>query len=219
VEAFASPDDYFAFVVVGLFVMQTLTVTLVFLPQLIRQELVAGTFERTLISPFGAIRSIVSMTLFPIFDAFVIGCAMIVLAVAIFDMPLSWDTAPLALPLVFAGALTLLPFALIIGASVVAFKQGAIGVGFIVTAISLVGGFLFPVELLPDWLEWMSDVQPFTPLVELQRHVLLDRPIEGSAWVAVAKIVGFTLVLLPIGLLALRAGIRHGQRRGTITEY
>lgn len=219
VEAFKTNDDYFAFVVVGLVVMQTLTATLVFLPSSIRQELVAGTFERTLISPFGSIRGIMSMTVFPVVEASVLGTAMIILAVAVFGMPISWETAPLALPLVLAGALTLLPFALIIGGSVVAFKQGVIGVGFIVTGISLVGGFIFPVDLLPGWIEWLSEVQPFTPLVDLQRHVLIDRPLQESAWWAIAKIVGFAVVLLPVAVVFLGACIRFGQRRGTITEY
>ncbi|MEA2445476.1 MAG: type transport system permease protein, partial [Thermoleophilales bacterium] len=58
---FKSPDDYFAFVVVGVALVQLLSATLGQLPSALRQELVAGTFERIVLSPLGAIGGIVTM--------------------------------------------------------------------------------------------------------------------------------------------------------------
>src|SRR5919109_3328737 len=53
VSMFPSPDDYFAFAVVGLVIFNVLTSTLSAAPASLRQELVAGTFERLIVSPFG----------------------------------------------------------------------------------------------------------------------------------------------------------------------
>jgi ABC-2 type transport system permease protein len=219
VKAFSNPDQYFAFVVVGLFVMQNLTATLVAVPQGIRQELVAGTFERHLISPFGPLSAVTAMTIFPFVSALITGTAMIVIAVLVFGMPLEFATAPLALPIVVLGGLAMFPFALVVAASVMAFKQGAPGIGFIIAGISLVGGFLFPVALLPWWLEWASKVQPFTPIVELQRRLLLGSGLSESAWFALLKISAFAVILLPPAVWLLSSAIRRGQRKGTITEY
>ena len=52
-RVFPSPDAYFAFAVVGLVVMGILVSTLSTLPVTLRQELVAGTLERLVVSPFG----------------------------------------------------------------------------------------------------------------------------------------------------------------------
>jgi len=49
-------------------------------------------------------------------------------------------------------------------------KQTVMGASFIVSAISLVAGLYFPISLLPGYLRWASDVQPFTPAVDLLRH-------------------------------------------------
>ena len=40
-------------------------------------------------------------------------------------------------------------------------------------------------------------MQPFTPAVELLRHYLVGTPMEDPAWVNVAKLVGFAVVLVP----------------------
>jgi ABC-2 type transport system permease protein len=218
-QAFESPDAYFAFAVVGLVVMEVLVATMVTLPLNLRQELVAGTLERLVLSPFGLVRAIVAMTAFPFLLAFAQGIVMLVVAGLVFGMPIAWDTAPLAVPIAFLGAASFLPFSLVIAGSAILVKQAGLGAGFVVTAISLVGGFLFPVYLLPAWIEWMSKVQPFTPALDLSRHLLVDTPLTGSAWTTVAKLVGFAAVLLPLSIVMLHSFIRLTQRRGTIIEY
>ncbi len=101
---------------------------------------------------------------------------------------------------------------------IVRYKQ-APGAAYVVAAISLVAGFYFPPSLLPWWLEWASNVQPFTPAVELLRHLLVGQPLVHSAWVDVAKLLGFSAVLVPFGVAALVIAIERGRRSGTLTEY
>jgi hypothetical protein len=48
---------------------------------------------------------------------------------------------------------------------------------------------------------------------------LIDTPLTGSAAGDVAKLVGFSVVTLPIALMALRGAVRRSRRSGTITEY
>jgi ABC-2 type transport system permease protein len=89
----------------------------------------------------------------------------------------------------------------------------------IVTGLSLVAGLYFPIALLPGWIQWTSDVQPFTPAVDLLRHLLVGTPMHGSAGVAVLKLAAFAAVMLPVAILLLRAAVDRGRRKGTITEY
>ena len=51
VPQFKNHGQYFAFVVVGIVSLQVLTATLSTPPGAVRQELVAGTFERLVVSP------------------------------------------------------------------------------------------------------------------------------------------------------------------------
>jgi ABC-2 type transport system permease protein len=116
-------------------------------------------------------------------------------------------------------AMSLVPAALLLCASVLALKQRSSGSATVIALISLVGGFYFPVALLPGWLRWAADVQPFTPALDLMRHQLLGTPLTDSAWLELARVVGFTVVLGALALVALRAAVGHGRRTGNILEY
>jgi ABC-2 type transport system permease protein len=218
-RTFRTPDEYFAFAVVGVVVMQVLAATLTTLPLSVRQELVAGTFERFVLSPFGPVASVASTTLFPFVMSFIYGVFTLLAAVAIFGLHAEWPNSLLAIPVSLLGALAFAPFALGIAAAVVLFKQVVGGAGFIVTGITLVGGFLFPVSLLPSWIRWTSEVQPFTPTLALLRHLLVGAPAAADPWVTTLKVAAFAAVLLPVSLLLLGKSVRVAQRRGTISEY
>jgi ABC-type polysaccharide/polyol phosphate export permease len=214
---FSSPDSYFSYAAVGVIILQVLQSTLD-IPGTVRQELVAGTFERMAVSPFGPVAAILSLFLFPLTAAVISMLVTLGLAALIFGIDASWSTVPLAIPIAVIGAAALGAIALLFAAMVVRFKQ-APGTAYVLAAISLVAGFYFPPSLLPWWLEWASNVQPFTPAVDLLRHLLVGQPLSGSAWVDVGKLVGFTVVLVPIGLAGLSIAIERGRRQGTLTEY
>lgn len=217
VPAFDSPDAYFAFVVVGLLILQVMQSTLR-LPGQIRQELVAGTFERIVVSPFGAVGGIVAFLLFPIVYALVLATLTLLIAALVFGLPVAWGTAALAWPVALLGCLCFAPLALGFGAATVRFKQ-APGTAYVLAVISLVAGLYFPVALLPDWIEWASSAQPFTPAVDLLRHLLAGLPLQGSLWIELSKLTGFALLSIPVGVLLVNRAVDSGRRRGTITEY
>jgi ABC-2 type transport system permease protein len=219
VEMFPSPDDYFAFAVGGLVIFGVLTSTLAAAPATLRQELVAGTFERLVVSPFGPVAGVLSMLVFPFLYALVQGLVVLLLAAALFGLPLEWPSAALAVPVALLGILAFLPFAIGIAAAVVVLKQAMAAGSFLIAALALVAGLYFPVALLPAWIEWASEVQPFTPAVDLLRHLLVGAPLESSAWVEAAKLALFACVLLPPSVWVLHRAIRVGRRRATIIEY
>jgi ABC-2 type transport system permease protein len=218
VESFDSSRAYFAFVTVGVVILQVLS-SCFGTPALVRQELIAGTFEKLVVSPFGALRGIISLTLFPFLYSVLLGSATIALAAVLYGLRVDWGTAPLCLPLAALSVFAFLPFGLLFAALTLVIKQSAVGTTWVIALLSLVGGLYFPVALLPAWIRWVSDVQPFTTSVDLMRHLLVDSPLHHSAWTSVAKLAAFALLLMPLALAAVTAAIRVGRRRGTILEY
>ncbi|HEX8646041.1 MAG TPA: ABC transporter permease [Thermoleophilaceae bacterium] len=216
---FGSADDYYAFVVVGIVIFTVLTSTLITPVATLRAELQAGTFERMVLSPFGPVRSIASLLLFPLLLAFAMALLTLAYAGLVFSLNVRWSTAVLALPVGLLGAVAFAPFGLLLTAAVVLFKGTNAGATFVMTGVTLLAGVYFPVALLPDWIEWASDVQPFTPAVDLLRNVLVGTPLAEPAGAAVAKLVGFTVVLLPLSILTLRGALARSRRKGTIIEY
>ena len=218
VEPFSDPDEYFAFVVVGLIALQLAYSVLYFPAYLLTAELVAGTFERLVVSPLGAVRGLVAAMVFPFLSAIVGSLAAIGFAIVFFDLSVSWETAPLAIPVTALIGLAFAPFGLALMALVLLIKQVISIAGWFVTILSLLAGLYFPIALLPEWIEWASDVQPLTPAVDLMRHLIVGAPLSSPGSEALT-LAAFAVALLPPALWGLRAALHAAQRRGTILEY
>lgn len=218
VTGFATPAAYFGYVVVGIALIGVLY-SCFSIAEVVRQELVAGTFERLLLSPFGAINSVIAMTLFPLLYAFGMAALTLGIGWAVFGLQLHWSTVPLSIPAMLLALTAFLPFGLFFAALTVSTKQGSVGTSWVIALISIVGGLYFPIALLPQWVQTTAKMQPFTPATEMLRHLLVGSPQATSTGTAVVKLVGFSAVLLPLSLYVLHKAIRLGQRRGTIIEY
>lgn len=217
IETFPTPESYFGFVVVGLVIGLVLQSALSG-PTLLRQELVAGTFERMLVSPLGPVGGVLSMMIFPLLYSIAQAAATFVIAATAFGLSVEFPGAFLAVPVAIGGALAFASMAMFFVAIVMVFKQG-LGMSWVTAGITLVSGVYFPIALLPGWLRWASDVQPFTATVELTRHLLIDTPLTGSVLGTLVTLVAFISVLAPLGCLALTWAVQISRRRGTIIEY
>lgn len=214
-----SPNEYFAFVAIGVVIFTIVSATLQ-LPQVaLRQELVAGTFERILLAPWGSAAAIVSLLIYPTLYALVTVTSLICIGDVVFDLQLQWSTVPLAIPVAVLSLLALSPFGILLLASVIFSKKAPPGANYVIAGLALVAGLYFPVALLPSWIRWASEVQPLTPAVELLRSTLVGQPLSDPAWLLLAKLAVFALVALPLAVAALRAALQASRRRGTILEY
>jgi ABC-2 type transport system permease protein len=219
VESSLSPDEYFAFVTIGIVIVTVVNATLTTPHVALRQELVAGTFERFLFAPGGTVVSIVSLLLFPALYALVTVMSMLMFAAVVFGLELEWPTVPLAVPLALLAIIAFAPFGILLQASVVIGKKAPPGANYLVLLIAFISGLYFPVSLLPGWLEWASEVQPFTPATDLLRWSLVGQSLPDSAWLNVAKLVGFAVVTTPVALYVMSAMLSQSRRRGTILEF
>jgi ABC-2 type transport system permease protein len=60
--------------------------------------------------------------------------------------------------------------------------------------LPFLGSGFVPTESMPDVLRWFADYQPFTPIIETLRGLLLGTPIGWSGLVAVAWCAVLTLI-------------------------
>jgi ABC-2 type transport system permease protein len=208
---------YFAYVVVGIVAMSVLTAALN-TGQLVRMELLAGTFERMVISATGPVAGVVALAVFPVLYAIGLAAVMLVVAAGIFGFPILLGGIPGALAVVALAAIAFTCIGLVFAAGVLAFKS-AMGATWVIAAFSLLGGVYFPLKLIPGWIRWFSDVQPFTPGVDMLRHLLLGTPASQSVTVELVKLVGFSAALMPLAVGVLWLAVNASRRRGTLIEY
>jgi ABC-2 type transport system permease protein len=73
------------------------------------------------------------------------------------------------------------------------------GASNIVLPISLLLPFLsntfIPLEAMPSGIRWFAEYQPFTPIIDTLRHLLLGTPMDsGNGWLAVAWCLAIAVV-------------------------
>jgi ABC-2 type transport system permease protein len=214
-----TPDTYFTFVVIGIVTFNLLSAALVMPPIALRQELVAGTFERMLLAPGGTVKCITTLIVYPTAYSLVSVVLILTAGSLVFGLELNGPTLPLALPVTVLATLAFAALGGLLLAAVLVAKRVPPGTGYLVTGLSLVAGLYFPVDLLPGWIQWTSEVQPLTPAVELLRHTLADQPLVDPAWLSTLKLALFAAIGLPLSFAALRLTLRLGRRRGTTLEY
>jgi ABC-2 type transport system permease protein len=104
--------------------------------------------------------------------------------------PLEW-VAAMGLLLLTAVAVSWLAVALGMAANSVETASNA--PMFLVLLPFLSSGFV-PTDSMPDGLSWFAEHQPFTPLIEALRGLLLGTPIGGSGVASVAWCIGISVV-------------------------
>ena len=50
--------------------------------------------------------------------------------------------------------------------------------------LPFLGSGFVPTESMPAGLRWFAEYQPFTPIIETLRGLLMDKPIGNNAWIA-----------------------------------
>ncbi|HET6750811.1 MAG TPA: ABC transporter permease, partial [Actinomycetes bacterium] len=60
--------------------------------------------------------------------------------------------------------------------------------------LPFLGSGFVPTDSMPTWLRWFAEYQPFTPVIETVRGLLVGTAIGNSAVIAVAWCAGITLV-------------------------
>ncbi|MGW9631686.1 ABC transporter permease [Agromyces sp. NPDC055520] len=120
--------------------------------------------------------------------------------------PLEW-LAVLGLVALYILAITYLFAAIGLAASS---PEAASGYGFILLFLPYLSSAFVPVETMPEWLQWVAENQPITPVIETIRGLLMGTPIGDSAWWAIGWCVGIVVVSVIWGgeLFRRRAGRR-----------
>jgi ABC-2 type transport system permease protein len=86
----------------------------------------------------------------------------------------------------------------------------------VLQASNVLAGVLFPVALLPDWLQAISRLVPAFYGLRGTREVLLSGGGIDDVAVDLVVLVGFNLVMLPAALFALSRAIRLARITGTL---
>lgn len=208
--------EYFRFVLVGTAALAFFSTALGSFSTSLQQEQSLGTLEALLSSPRDDRVLLVCGAAWPCLFAAAQLVVYLALGALLFDAQLG--TGNLAL----AGAVLLLTLAAfgavgLAGASVVVLtkRSGAV-LGLVAGAFALLGGVLYPISVLPGWLQAIARALPMAHGLDGVRLALAPNPDTGAIAGDAAVLVGFTAVALPLALWSFAWAARRARRQGTL---
>jgi ABC-2 type transport system permease protein len=208
--------SYFAFAVVGIVVTVVMTAASLALAMRIREEQLTGTLEALVVQPLNSFELAVGLVGFPFLFAMVRALAYLGIAWALLDVDLAHaDWGGVVLVFLTAGlALTSLGIAL--GAIVLVIKKGDVLASLAVFALALISGALFPISVLPNWLEPLAKIAPMRFAFDGLRSALYS----GSGWgedVVILALLG--VLTLPASIWIFDRSLRFAVRKGSLAQY
>ncbi len=137
----------------------------------------------------------------------------------LFRVPLQHPNVAAAL-VVFVLSL-LLAVALGIGAAAlqVLTQKGSALLWLFGSVFWLMSGTMFPVSVLPAWVQRVSWLIPLTYSLDGLRAALLRGASLADMSKLIAVLAAYAVVLLPASLYLLSATLRHARMRGTLSFY
>jgi ABC-2 type transport system permease protein len=209
--------SYIAFILLGLAFMDMLLQGLSALPRAISDNQRAGTFEPMLLAPITAGSMIINFWTFKfLFSAFrmliMIGFGIIVLGY--------WDHAnPITVIAVLIPAvLTFMSMGALSAAFMILVKQGdPILIAYSgVTAI--LGGAVFPIDSLPDWIKPLTFLIPLThALAGIREGFNGGAVTDVLPQIAVLSVMA--VVMMPPSVMAFSWALTRAKQEGSLAEY
>ncbi len=217
-QALPQGNSYFAYSLVGFVFFDYLHAALDSFDRSLEEARDSGTLEPLLVTQVSLPVILVGSAFYPF--------AVTTLRIAVY---LGWGAALFGFPLRAANWLsvlvvlvaTLFAFSglgIFSSAYLLLFKRGNPAKWFFLGVSSVVGGMLFPVNILPDWLQVVARLNPVTYALDAMRAALLDGASLPAIVHPLLLLLLFAAVLLPASMLAFSWALRRTKITGTLSH-
>lgn len=210
--------SYFAFTVLGVAVTTVMALGLAGIGSRVREGQMMGTLELMLLSPNRLGMLLLSSALWSHAQA---GLSITVyLAVgAMLGIDLGQANVPMAFLSLALSILSFNALGLMAASVVIVIKQGNPVSLLVGLASALLGGVVYPISVLPAWLQAVAQVLPLTHALELIRRSVLVGEGLAELWRPFLALSVLTVILLPVGLWLCHRAVQFAQTDGSLSQY
>jgi ABC-2 type transport system permease protein len=210
---------YFSFALVGIAFFDYLSVGLSTFDASLQEARQNGTLENLLVTQTSLPVILAGSSLYPF--------VLMSLRTAIY---IGWGAVLFGFPLQGANWLGAL---LVLGASVLAFSGlGILSASYllifkrgnpvnwaILGLSTVVGGMMYPISVLPAWLQYVARLIPVTYSLEGMRAAILGHASTGELLPPIAVLLLFAALLLPASFAIFSWALRRTKITGTLTHF
>jgi ABC-2 type transport system permease protein len=212
-------NSYFPFVMIGLALAGFQGVALTAVSQNILYGMYTGTLEAMLVTRTSLPTIVFASMLYQFSSALLEILLYLAFSVLFFGVSLGQANLPATAVLLALALLAHLPIGIFSAGLILLFKRGDPVTVILGQVSALLGGVYFPLQVLPQWVQTVAQLLPFTHALEGLRQAVLNGKGLGELGTQVAILSAFAVVLLPLSLAFFAWTVRQAKRLGTLSQF
>ena len=215
----AYKTGYFPFVLIGIAFSTYLSTSLRTFSGHIRDAQASGVLESMLVTPSSAIEIIIGMSVWDFMFASIRILAYLLLGALLFGVKFINVNIPAAILIIILTIICFSSIGIMSAGFILIFKRSEPIGGFIGALTGLFGGVFFPIEILPPKLQFISHLLPVTYSLRSLRYALLSGYPFRALIPDILILIGFCIILLPLGILIFKYTLRRVKIDGSLVHY
>jgi ABC-2 type transport system permease protein len=165
-------SNYFDFVAPGMLMMMVMMTALTGIPTAISHEKETGTFDGVLSAPINPVSIIIGKTLSQTSRGVLQGVIMLILAVVFFNVHIQGSIL-LSFFLLFLGVFSFIGLGILFTSLSENQESSTMMMGLLQFPMMFLSGVMFPIQQMPWFMQWISELIPVTYAADAMRKVMI----------------------------------------------
>ena len=217
-HALPQGGSYFAFSFVGFVFLDYLNAALDTFDRSLEEARDSGTLEHLLVTQTSLPVFLAGSAIYPFAATTLRIVVYVAWGAALFGFPLHAANWFAVIIVLLATLLAFSGLGILSASYLLLFKRGNPAKWFFLGVSSVVGGMLFPVNILPDWLQVVAHFNPVTYALDAMRSALLGGANVAGLWRPLAVLLLSALAVLPGSMGVFAWALRRTKITGTLTH-
>lgn len=218
-RALPQGGSYFAFALVGFAFFDYLSVSLSAFDSGLEEARRNGTLEALLVTETPLPVILAGSAVYPFVLMALRTAVYLAWGTFLFGFPARQANWPGAVAVLLFSILAFAGLGILSASYLLLFKRGNPAKWMVLSISGLIGGVMYPVTVLPGWLQGVSRIVPVTYSLEGMRAALLGGVPFAELWPALRALLIFAAILLPLSLAAFSWVLRRTKITGTLTHF
>jgi ABC-2 type transport system permease protein len=215
-RALPQGGSYFAFSLIGFVFLDYLNAAMDTFDHSLAEARDTGTLEHLLVMQTSLPMILAGSAIYPFVVTTIRIAVYIAWGALLFGFPLRDANWPAVAAVLLATLLAFSGLGILSASYVLLFKRGNPAKWFLLGISSVAGGMLFPVSILPDWLQLVARLNPVTYALDAMRAALLGGAGLHAVWRPLLVLFLFAAVLLPVSMAVFAWALRRTKTTGTL---
>lgn len=208
--------SYFAFSLIGFVFLDYLNAAMDTFDNSLMEARDSGTLEHLLVTQTSLPVILAGSAIYPFFATTLRIAVYLAWGALLFGFPLRDANWPAVAAVLLATLLAFSGLGILSASYLLLFKRGNPAKWFLLGVSSVAGGMLFPVSVLPDWLQFVAKLNPVTYALDAMRAAMLGGAGLNAVWRPLLVLFLFAAVLLPLSMTVFAWALRRTKTTGTL---